>query len=162
MCLLQVAGPGGILGGASWGLSTDKERVYTNIINDEGRDFVLVPENTITRGGGWVAMDSKTGTILWSTPDPSLGLTPGPTSASQGVVFGTSFSNPGFVYGLDSLTGSILWSSPTGSGIYGGVSIGSSCIFVGNGYNRFPFPNLSQPFACWKMMLRFLSLILNN
>ena len=136
-----MAGPGGSLGGASWGLSTDKERVYTNIINNDRKEFVLAPGTSVTRGGGWVAMDAKTGTILWSTKDPTLGPTPGPTSAARGVVFGTSYSNPGSVYALHSLTGSILWSSPTGSGIYGGVSIGNSCIYVGNGYNYFPFPN---------------------
>lgn len=63
---LQVAGPGGAFGGASWGLATDGERVFTNIINNAEKNFTLVPSTIVITYGGWVAMNASTGTIIWS------------------------------------------------------------------------------------------------
>ncbi|MCO5552472.1 hypothetical protein L7F22_005984 [Adiantum nelumboides] len=134
-----IAGPGGSFGGASWGSCTDGQRVFTNIINNDQQNFVLAPGSAITTGGGWVALDARTGTVLWSVAEPSGGFAIGPVSMSKGVVFGTSYTSSGDVYALDALTGSILWHGTTGAGIYGGVSISRFCTFVGNGYRNLSF-----------------------
>ncbi|KAH7404154.1 hypothetical protein KP509_15G012700 [Ceratopteris richardii] len=135
-----AAGPGGTLGGAIWGSCTDGERVYTNIANNERRNFTLAPSNETTNGGGWVGMDAATGEVLWTTAEPSGGYAFGPLSVSDGVVFATSYTSSGDVYALDGLTGAILWHGTTGAGIYGGVSISRDCIFVGNGYEFLSLP----------------------
>ncbi|KAH0973730.1 hypothetical protein GBA52_025886 [Prunus armeniaca] len=36
---------------------------------------------------------------------------------------------------MNTRTGKILWSNETGATVYGGMSISSGCIYVGNGYN---------------------------
>ena len=90
----------------------------------------------MTRGGGWVAMDAHTGRVIWSTAEPNGTYAFGPVSSAKGVVFGTSFSSPGYVYALDAVDGAILWSAAAGASIYGGVSIGHTCIFVGDGYTN--------------------------
>ncbi|KAG0602363.1 hypothetical protein M758_10G009800 [Ceratodon purpureus] len=67
---VTVAGPGGNLGGSSWGMTTDGKRVFTNILNNGRVDFTLLPSSEVVRRGGWVAMDAATGKILWSTANP--------------------------------------------------------------------------------------------
>lgn len=67
---LQAAGPGGSLGGSSWGMTTDGKRVFTNIINNGMEDFKLLPSTEVVRRGGWVALDAATGNFLWSTANP--------------------------------------------------------------------------------------------
>lgn len=66
-----VAGPGGNLGGASWGSATDGERVYTSIINNFNYNFTLDPSRTVINAGPWVAMEASTGEILWSAATPN-------------------------------------------------------------------------------------------
>ena len=99
----------------------------------------------MTRGGGWVAMDAHTGRVIWSTAEPNGTYAFGPVSSAKGVVFGTSFSSPGYVYALDAVNGSILWSAALGGSVYGGVSIGHTCIFVGDGYRYSFTENPSDP-----------------
>ncbi|KAI5066203.1 hypothetical protein GOP47_0018827 [Adiantum capillus-veneris] len=129
-----AAGPGGNLGGASWGSSTDGERVYTNIINSDSQNFTLFPSREVTTGGGWVAMEAKSGKVVWTTAEPKGAKTYGPVSAASGVIFAGSALDEGVLYALDSSSGSILWEQPTGSTIYGGFSISTNCVFGGNGY----------------------------
>ena len=81
-------------------------------------------------------MNAQTGRVIWSTAQPKEAYAFGPVSSAKGVVFGTSFSPPGSVYALDAMNGSILWSAALGASIYGGVSIGHTCIFVGDGYSN--------------------------
>ncbi|KAH7404147.1 hypothetical protein KP509_15G012500 [Ceratopteris richardii] len=131
-----AAGPGSALGGAIWGSCSDGKRVYTNIGNVFHSDFILAPSNEVTNASGWVAMDAATGKVLWSKGEPTGGYSLGPLSVSNGVVFVTSLTEGGDIYALDALTGAVLWHNTTGAGIYGGVSISRSCIFVGNGYHK--------------------------
>ncbi|MCO5611553.1 hypothetical protein L7F22_065806 [Adiantum nelumboides] len=129
-----AAGPGGNLGGASWGSSTDGERVYTNIINSDSKNFTLYPTSGVTTGGGWVAMEARTGKVVWTRAAPEGAKAFGPVSTAPGVIFAGSAANSGVLYALDASSGSILWQHPTGSTIYGGFSISSNCVFGGNGY----------------------------
>ncbi|XP_059670677.1 uncharacterized protein LOC132316180 [Cornus florida] len=128
------SGPGGIAGGGTWGAATDKKRVYTNIANDEGKNFTLKPTNKTTTAGGWVAMDAHTGKILWSTANPSNATSNGPVTVANGVLFAGSTYPTGPVYAMNAKTGKILWSHDTGATVYGGVSVSQGCIFVGSGY----------------------------
>nr|XP_011468410.1 PREDICTED: uncharacterized protein LOC101296302 [Fragaria vesca subsp. vesca] len=127
-------GPGGILGGGSWGAATDKKRVYTNIINNGGKNFTLKPSNNVTTSGGWAAMDPRSGEVLWSTANPSNAFSAGPVSVANGVLFGGSTDANGTVYAMNTRTGEILWSYETGATVYGGMSISNGCIYVGSGY----------------------------
>ncbi|XP_061367095.1 uncharacterized protein LOC133310216 [Gastrolobium bilobum] len=128
------AGPGGVTGGGTWGAATDEERVYTNIVNLGGKKFTLLPSNKTTTSGGWVAMEAKSGRILWSIANPSNATAFGPVSVANGIVFVGSANVKGPVYAINGKTGEIMWSYETGSTVYGGMSISDGCIYFGNGY----------------------------
>ncbi|RVW82675.1 hypothetical protein CK203_037391 [Vitis vinifera] len=84
------AGPGGLMGGGTWGAATDGKRVYTNIVNNAGKNFTLLPSKHITTASGWVAMDTDNGKILWSTANPSNATASGPVTVAHGVLFAGS------------------------------------------------------------------------
>ncbi|BAT83387.1 uncharacterized protein HKW66_Vig0110240 [Vigna angularis] len=128
------AGPGGVAGGGTWGAASDIERVYTNIANSDHKNFTLRPSKKTTRSGGWVAMEAKSGKILWSTENPSNASSYGPVSVANGIVFAGSVDVKGPIYAINAETGSIVWSYETGSSVYGGLSVSDGCIYVGNGY----------------------------
>ncbi|MBA0842072.1 hypothetical protein Goarm_001920 [Gossypium armourianum] len=83
-------GPGGLTGGGTWGAATDEKRVYTNTANSDRKNFTLQPSTKVTTAGGWVAIGSKSGRVLWSTADPSNGTANGPVTVANGVVIGGS------------------------------------------------------------------------
>ncbi|KAG8501572.1 hypothetical protein CXB51_003847 [Gossypium anomalum] len=128
------AGPGGLAGGGTWGAATDEKRVYTNIANSGRKNFTLQPSSKVTTAGGWVAMDSKNGRILWSTADPSNGTASGPVTVANGVLIGGSTFRQGPIYAMNTKSGEILWSYETGATIYGGASVSNGCIYIGHGY----------------------------
>lgn len=150
----KKAGPGSALGGASWGSATDRKHVFTNIANFYNLDFPLlsldghtkhVTTTTTTKGGGWVALDAMTGNLLWAVANPAPNINSsidggapafGPVSTSHGVLWATSFDADGHVYALHARTGAILWSYHTGATVYGGFSVGDSCVYVGHGYSE--------------------------
>ena len=125
-----MAGPGGIEGGGVWGAATDGKRVYTNIVNSDHLSFRLAPSNRTTTFGAWVALDSNTGEILWSTANPSNETAHGPVT----VVFAGSTATSGPFYGMDAETGSIIWTYETNATVYGGASVGYGCLYLGHGY----------------------------
>nr|KYP69291.1 hypothetical protein KK1_008480 [Cajanus cajan] len=129
------AGPYGLIGGGIWGAATDIRRVYTNIANSGARNFTLAPSNITTRAGGWVAMDSSNGRVLWSTANPTNSTAYGPVSVANEVVFAGSADRNGYIYAIDAKSGKILWSYETGASVYGGMSISNGCMYVGHGYN---------------------------
>ncbi|GMI86931.1 hypothetical protein HRI_002362400 [Hibiscus trionum] len=128
------SGPGGLTGGGTWGAATDEKRVYTNIANSDRKNFTLQPSTKVTTGGGWVGMDSKNGSILWSTADPVNGTANGPVTVANGVLFAGSTFRQGPIYAMNANTGKILWSYNTGATIYGGASVSNGCIYFGHGY----------------------------
>ncbi|XP_052485616.1 uncharacterized protein LOC105778798 [Gossypium raimondii] len=127
-------GPGGPGGGGTWGAATDKKRVYTNLANSLFMNFTLIPSQINTNASGWVAMDAKSGEILWSIADPSNSRVSGPVTIANGVLFASSTDKQGPVYAIDAKNGRILWSYETGATVYGGMSVSNGCIYVGNGY----------------------------
>ncbi|CAK9322648.1 unnamed protein product [Citrullus colocynthis] len=134
--LVWEAGPGGLGGGGMWGAATDEKRVYTNIANSQHKNFTLKPTNTTTIAGGWVAMEAKTGNIIWSTANLNDATAPGPVTVANGVVFAGSTYRQGPIYAMDAKTGKMLWSYDTGGSVYGGISVSKGCIYVGNGYKE--------------------------
>ncbi len=62
--------PGGVLGGFSWGISVDESRVYASCINYYHLPWTML-NGTVIYGGGWVAIDKKTGEQLWTTANPA-------------------------------------------------------------------------------------------
>lgn len=129
------AGPGGTLGGASWGMTTDGERVFTNIINNESRNFTLVPSSKVITWGGWVGMNATTGKVLWSTANPVPFGTLSPVAHANGIIFGASTGNAtsgspsGLIVALDAVTGAIVWNYTTKGAVGGGASIMDGCVF---------------------------------
>lgn len=122
------------MGGGIWGAATDNNRVYTNIANSDRMNFTLRPSKLVTTAGGWVAMEAKTGKILWSTADPSNSTAFGPVTVANGVVFAGSTNAKGPIYAIDARTGKIMWSYQTGASVNGGISVSNGCIYVGHGY----------------------------
>ncbi|XP_016441993.1 uncharacterized protein LOC107767497 isoform X1 [Nicotiana tabacum] len=127
------AGPGGTAGGGIWGAATDTKRVYTSIVNSDNLNFTLVPSKNVTTGGAWVAMDAKTGKILWTTAVPNKGKS-NPVTVANGVLLAGSQNPTGPIYAIDTKTGKILWSNETGATVFGGMSVSNGCFYVGNGY----------------------------
>lgn len=126
------------MGGGTWGAATDGKRVYTNIVNNAGKNFTLLPSKHITTASGWVAMDADNGKILWSTANPSNATSSGPVTVAHGVLFAGSTHPQGPVYAMEVESGKILWSYNTGASVYGGASLSNGCIYVGSGYNLIP------------------------
>ena len=120
-----------------WGAATDERRVYTNIANSQHKNFTLTPSRKTTVAGVWVAMDARSGRVLWSTADPANATASGPVTVANGVVFGGSTSALGPLYAMHAKTGRILWSHETGATMYGGVSVSDGCVYFGNGYRVF-------------------------
>ncbi|XAR71234.1 Polyvinyl alcohol dehydrogenase (cytochrome) [Bertholletia excelsa] len=108
-----VAGSGGVSGGGTWGAATDEQREYTNIVNSQRKNFTLWPSNKTTNSSGWVAMDSGTGGILWSTADSCNATTNRPMTVANGVVFEGSTHKTGPFYAMNAETGVVLWSYET-------------------------------------------------
>ncbi|PON35429.1 PQQ-dependent membrane bound dehydrogenase, glucose/quinate/shikimate-related, partial [Parasponia andersonii] len=123
------AGPGGPVGGV-WGGATDNKRVYTNIANSDRKNFTLRPSKLVTTAGGWVAMEAKTGKILWSTADPSNATALGPVTVANGVVFAGSTHLKGPIYAINARSGKVTWSYETRATVYGGISVSNGCIYV--------------------------------
>ncbi|KAF8021504.1 hypothetical protein BT93_G1827 [Corymbia citriodora subsp. variegata] len=127
----RLAGPGSAAGGATWGAATDGKRIYTNIANGNRVNFTLAPSTRTTTAGAWVALDARSGEILWSTANPSNEITPAPVSVAKGVVFAGSVAPEGPVYAMDAQTGKIVC---------------CGCIYHGNGYK---VGLVSQAFPTW-------------
>ncbi|KAL5722672.1 hypothetical protein ACHQM5_006163 [Ranunculus cassubicifolius] len=130
----SVAGPGGFVGGGTWGAATDKTRVYTNIVNNQLVNTTLVPSNQTTVAGQWVAMEASTGKVLWSIANPKNTSSGGPVTVANGVLFAGADDPKGAIYAMDAKNGNILWSYETGATVHGGMSVSNGCIYVGNGY----------------------------
>lgn len=97
-------------------------------------NFTLVPTSVVITYGGWVAINSSSGTVLWSIAAPDASYPAGPVSVANGVVFGTTVGAPsGSVYALDSKSGDVLWKYKANASLAGGISIHDGCVFVGEG-----------------------------
>src|SRR5215208_4077248 len=131
-------GPGGLTGGLQWGAATDGQRIYAQDSNSLHVPWQLVqngvPTGPTVPSGFWSALDPATGKILWQTPNPSGGETPGAVSVANGVVFGCSLDVQGHMYALSAATGAVLKDFVSGGACAAGASIADGTVFWGSGY----------------------------
>ncbi len=139
--MTQVA-PGGLTGGLQWGSATDGTRIYVAVSNSgiEVGDNPPVPQpwtlpnGTTTLAGGWAALDSTTGKILWTTVDPKGSRAEAPVSIANGVMYGCNLDPVnGTMYALSAQTGAVLWSYNSGGACEAGVSIADGVLYWGTG-----------------------------
>ena len=144
-------GPGGTLGGISWGAAADDNRYIVGLINSYNECWEVTSPVTYPciRGGGWSALNIIGGSIAWQTPAPKT-LTP-PGEDTDAYILGSKAAGPGgivndlFIAGstvkdgtvvvMNRITGKILFEYDTGATIYGGPAISNECFFIGHGYN---------------------------
>jgi polyvinyl alcohol dehydrogenase (cytochrome) len=126
----QRIGRGGSLGGIQWGPAADERRVYVALSDIRLRP---VPQGTAGAqpslrgasllldprvGGGLYALSLETGEVVWHTPHPGCGETPGCSPAQSAAVTaipGVVFSGglDGHLRGYDAETGRIVWDVDT-------------------------------------------------
>jgi polyvinyl alcohol dehydrogenase (cytochrome) len=144
-------GPGGTLGGISWGAAADNHRLIVGLINSNNECWEVTSPTTYpcVRGGGWTALNIAGGSTAWQTPAPKT-LTP-PGEDTDAYILGSKAAGPGgmvndlFIAGstvkdgtvviMKKWTGQILKEYDTGASIYGGPAISDDCFFIGHGYN---------------------------
>lgn len=158
-----LVGPGGKLGGLHWGSATDGRRVYAAY---GGQITVPVKDTTVpggmrlqaspTAGGGLVALDVRSGRLIWRAPAPvcggRAGCSPAQSAAvtvANGVVWSGALD--GHVRAYDAATGRVVWDEDTGRefttrngpvarggsiDVGGPVVVGGS-VYVGSGYGLY-------------------------
>lgn len=154
----RYTSPVGVLGGHSWGIAVDDSSVYAGVLNNNNQPWILLNGSTVS-GGGWVALNKTSGAVQWTTSNPAAydvapnnraltawGAGP-PLSVGDLLLVGSTdsvrvagqltYGSGGYVYALDKTSGAILGSYETKSGVYGGFSGDSSCVFVGSGGTKF-------------------------
>lgn len=131
-------GPGGTAGGLQWGSAVDGTRVYTAEANSNSVPWITLDGSTAT-SGFWSGLDAVTGEILWQTQSPDGGITSGPVTTANGLVFGCSLDSLGHMYALNAETGAILWSFASGGSCLSGAAIAGGMLFWGSGYSHFGF-----------------------
>lgn len=157
-----TVGPGGKLGGLHWGSATDGRRVFAAY---GGQQIDPVADSTVPggirlvanpkSGGGLVAVDVRTGALLWRAPAPicaaRAGCSPAQSAAvtiADGVVWSGALD--GHLRGYDATTGRVLWDEDTarpytavngaargGSMDVAGPVVTGSSLIVGSGYGLY-------------------------
>ena len=123
-------GEGGKQGGVQWGAAADAHNLYVALSDvrtrpvpdatpgaqqsSRGRKFLLDP----TAGGGLFALALETGAVVWHTPHPGCGNTPGCSPAQSAAVTaipGVVFSGglDGHLRAYDAASGGIIWDVDT-------------------------------------------------
>ncbi len=130
-------GPGGPLGGILWGTASDGSRIFISESNSAKTSWTLA-SGQVVNWGFWNALDSKTGKILWQTPEPTKGTSAiSSMSTANGVVYVGSLDAAGHMYAINAATGALLWSFASGGSVLGAPSIVDGVLYWGSGYNRF-------------------------
>jgi outer membrane protein assembly factor BamB len=96
---------------------------------------------------GVVAIDPKTGAILWSRPLPPFGVYLAMASG-EGLVFAAT-SIGGDLYALDGATGDIVWRQPSASG-FNGPTYAGGVVYAGNGDGHVYAIDASSGELLWK------------
>ncbi|GAB3072328.1 PQQ-binding-like beta-propeller repeat protein [Intrasporangium mesophilum] len=135
---VTVTGPGGTAGGLQWGSAVDGKRVYAANANSNGKPWTL-PDGSVTSTGLWSALDAATGQLLWQTVPKHGGGTSGPVTTANGVVFGCSLDDNGYMYALDAASGAELWEFASGGSCLSGAAISNGTVYWGSGYSNFGF-----------------------
>lgn len=143
-------GPGGTLGGSSWGGATDGRRYYVgNINNGNICHYFSSPQWGMTYGGSWVGVNIPDGSLIFTTPDPNTlyegeesyneivfgAMANGAPLIVNDLLIGTSTSLTGSLVIMNRFTGQVLYKYDTGATIHGGVAVYDNCIYFGHGYD---------------------------
>jgi polyvinyl alcohol dehydrogenase (cytochrome) len=155
----RQVGPGGKLGGHQWGSATDGKKIYYQTTNLEHKLVKLdagYSKGKAVNGGFWGAVDIKTGSDVWQTPDPSsefplkgeginhiiygknlgrgfFASAMGPLTFYNQMLFVGSVS--GEMLALDSSDGKILWSFMAKGSVVGAPSVVNDTLYWGTGYH---------------------------
>jgi polyvinyl alcohol dehydrogenase (cytochrome) len=134
-------GPGGTTGGLQWGSAVHHGVVYTALSNSGQISFQL-PNGTVSKTGGYAALNGTNGNVLWQIPDPNEGgetgsiIDYGPVSVVNDVFLACSMT--GYLYAINAHNGQVLWYFSTGSSsCNNGPSIVGNTIYWGTGYSNF-------------------------
>lgn len=122
-------GRGGALGGVQWGAAADERKVYVALSDirirrvSEGTPGAQAARGTTLLldphvGGGLYALSLETGEVVWHTPHPGCGETPGCSPAQSAAVTaipGVVFSGglDGHLRAYDAADGRIIWDVDT-------------------------------------------------
>ncbi len=125
----QRIGRGGTLGGIQWGAAADEHKVYVALSDirirrvSEGTPGAQAARGTTLLldphvGGGLYALSLETGQVVWHTPHPGCGDTPGCSPAQSAAVTaipGVIFSGglDGHLRAYDAADGRIVWDVDT-------------------------------------------------
>ena len=139
--------PGGITGGMEWGSANDGKSIFVASANSgtalagagSGAVDWTLKDGTKTKAGGWAALDSDTGGVIWTTADPTYptvnngSRAEGAVSATNDVVFGCNLAPVGLMVAMSTKTGAILWQYQSGGPCTAGASISDGMVFWGSG-----------------------------
>ena len=147
------AGPPGLTGGLQWGSAYDGDRIYVAIANAGSKgsaqdplDWVL-KDGTVTKAGGWAALDSASGAVIWTTKDPDDSRAEAAVSVANDVVFGCNLNfGKGTMRALHAKTGEVLWSFDSGISCNAGPSIVDGMVYWGSGTFQ-GLPGVKKMFA---------------
>ncbi|KAF2433620.1 Quino protein alcohol dehydrogenase-like protein [Tothia fuscella] len=144
-----VVGPGGTLGGLSWGVAVDSFYVHFTVINSDGRNMTLLPSNAITTSSAYGAVSINNGSIVWET-STGEGLAFGPPSAigastnsvvlQPGPIIQVNWTMPvqkGKLLALDSASGRCLKEFELDAPLHGGSAIQGKYVIFGTGYKGY-------------------------
>jgi glucose dehydrogenase len=120
----------GELGGVIAGMASDGERVYVPIVNHSMtvRNGSEVTEESEAKGEV-VAIDLRTGKVIWETQFPSPAY--GSLIVSNEVVFATSAE--GVIHALSANSGGEIWQAALPSGTNAGVMLSGDMLVTGAG-----------------------------
>ncbi len=136
---VKQVSPSGFQGGLMWGSASDDKYIYVanansgSAHNAEPLDWQLQNGHT-TKAGGWSAINSNTGKIVWEKVDPRSSSAQGAVSVANGVMFGCNIEpSHGTMYALNAETGKVLWSYDSGGACIAGPSIVDGMVYWGTG-----------------------------
>ena len=143
-------GPGGTLGGFSWGMACTEYHCYLGLINNQQYEFFIpAPHYDYGWGGSYFCITVMNGDFVWGTNDPDWELInseddieaawgssiASPLTVSNDLVIGGSTSYRGTMSVLNRLSGEVVFKYSTSGSIYGGASVSGNCIYIGSGYS---------------------------
>ena len=136
-----ATGPGGGLGGLSWGVAADNQRVYFTQINNANKRYTLPISKTNITNSAYGAVDIRSGKIVWDTPVPGNGTSNSPPTVAGDVVLvgmsdyagGKTASSGGLVV-LERGSGKVLGKVVVDNVVQGGVAADGDYVLFGSGY----------------------------
>ncbi|QDS68768.1 hypothetical protein FKW77_005080 [Venturia effusa] len=141
-------GPGGVIGGLSWGLAVDRERVYFTNINGDQVTWQIQPSNQTTNSSAYGAANLRNGALVWETIAKGPGQAYGPPSVVGDLVFTNQPSlfdfstqsvvpSKGGIIALHSATGEVALEKELDAPFHLGLAIQDQCLIFGTGYKTF-------------------------